>query len=360
MNIKHMKQLLLLILVSLVAGCASTPDPDPRITQLDNRLSDLMSNNDLASRGGEELARAQRALNTVKTQGQDMDDEDLDYSIYATGRLLDLARYAAETRWYEDRREQLVDQQSQLILQARTLEAEQAEMRAAAAKASAEAAELQRQMALQEAEAARAVRDEALQAAAFAEEQRELAMMAQAEAERLQAAAEEAADSAMSEAEKAKIVAAAEAAKAEAAIAEANAAKAAMQQLEAELTELKAKQTDRGLVITLGDVLFEFNQSDLKAGATRNLEPLLKALQNDLEQSVIIEGHTDNIGSESYNVSLSEQRAKSVKAYLTTAGIDDSRITTKGLGFAYPVASNDTSEGRQQNRRVEIILPQDE
>ncbi|WP_223787760.1 OmpA family protein [Marinicella meishanensis] len=360
MNHTHMKQLLILILVSLVAGCASTPDPDPRVMQLDNRLSDLMSNNDLASRGGEELARAQRALNTVKTQGPDMDDEDLDYSIYATGRLLDLARYAAETRWYEDRREQLVDQQSQLILQARTLEAEQAEQRAAAAKAIAEAAELQRQMALQEAEAAKLVRDEALQAAAFAEEQRELAMLAKTEAERLQLAAEAAADSAMSEAEKAKIVAAAEAAKAEAAIAEANAAKAAMQQLEAELSDLKAKQTERGLVITLGDVLFEFNQSDLKAGATRNLEPLVKALHEDLAQAVVIEGHTDNIGSEDYNVRLSEQRAASVKTYLTDAGIDGDRITTQGLGFTYPVASNDTSEGRQQNRRVEIILPQDE
>ena len=358
---KHLiKTILLFSTITILASCASTPKIDPRIVALENQLNDLMSQTELANRGGEDLARAQRALNLIKNEFNDMDDKDLDYSVFATGRMIELARYAAQTRWYEDQSEMLVDEQSQLVLQSRTLEAELAQQRARAANANAEAAELQRKMALEEAEAARMMRDEALKAAQYADEQKQAALVARAEAERLKVEAEAAANSAMSEAEKAKVMAAAEAAKAEAAMAEANAAKAAMEQLKSELTELKAKQTDRGLVITLGDVLFEFNKSDLIAGAARNLDPLVRALNDDPEQAVIIEGHTDNIGSESYNVSLSEKRAKSVKQYLTAAGIDGTRISTKGLGFEFPVASNDTNEGRQQNRRVEIILPQDE
>jgi OOP family OmpA-OmpF porin len=124
------------------------------------------------------------------------------------------------------------------------------------------------------------------------------------------------------------------------------------------LTELKTKRTDRGLVITLGDVLFEFNQSDLVPGAARNLDPLVTALQENPEQNIEIEGHTDNIGSESYNIDLSKRRAESVKDYLLKHDIAAERVSTEGLGFAYPVASNNTEAGRQQNRRVEIILPQ--
>ncbi len=358
---KHVSRMLVVVsLVALLASCASTPKMDPRVTALENQLSDLMSNTELASRGGDELKRAQQAVNQISSGFKDMDEEDLDYAVYATDRLIELAQYTAQARWYDDKREMLVEEQSKLVLEARTLEADLATQRAKEANASAEAAQLQREMALKEAEAARMMRDEALATAQFAEEQKQMALAARTEAEALKAEAEAAATSAMSEAEKAKLMAAAEAAKAEAAIAEAAAAKAAMQQLENELSELKAKQTDRGLVITLGDVLFEFNQAELKDGAARNLNPLVKALNADLEQAVIVEGHTDNIGSQAYNLSLSEQRAESVKAYLVSQGIDGSRVETAGLGFEFPVASNQTNEGRQQNRRVEIILPQED
>ncbi len=347
------------LICALLASCASTPKSDPRVTALEKRLGDLMSNKDLADRGGDELKRAQRAVNQVKNEFGDMDAQDLDFSIYATNRVIELAQYAAQARWFDDQRETLVEEQSQLILEARTLEADLATERAMKANASAQAAQAQRELALKEAEAARLMRDEALATAQYAEEQKQLAMNARAEAEELKAQAEAAASSAMSEAEKAKLMAAAEAAKAEAAIAEAAAARAAMQQLENELTELKAKQTDRGLVITLGDVLFEFNQADLINGAARNLDPLVKALNKDPEQSVIVEGHTDNIGSKEYNLSLSERRADAVKAYLVSQGITETRVSTEGLGFEFPVASNETNAGRQQNRRVEIILPQE-
>lgn len=354
------KTILILMLFSLLLSCASTPKSDSRVDALENQLSDLMSNTELATRGGEELKSAQKAMAQVKSGFGDMNEEDLNYAIYATDRLIELAKYTAQARWFDDRREMLVEEQSKLVLEARTLEADLATARALKANASAEAAQTQRETALQEAEAARMMRDEALATAQYAEEQKQLALESRAEAEELRIQAEAAAKSAMSKAEKAKIMAAAEAARAEAAIAEATAAKASMQQLESELSELKAKQTERGLVITLGDVLFEFNKAELKDGAARNLAPLVKALNADLEQSVIVEGHTDNIGNRSVNLALSEKRADSVKAYLVNQGIDGERVSTDGLGFDFPVATNDTNEGRQQNRRVEIILPQAE
>jgi len=351
-TIQHtMKFILVVSMMALLASCASTPEPDPRVEALQNRLSDLLANPELASRGGEELNRAQSAMKTIQNRPDNMNDQAYEYAIYATDRLIELAKYSAQARYYQDQREDLAEEQSQLVLQARTLEAEMAESRAERAKQSAMMAEQQRAQAMAQAQEAQQMRDAAMQAKAEAE-------AARSEAERLKAEAQEAAESAMSEAEKAKARADAEAARAEAAQAEAAAAKAAMNSLQNQLTDLQAKQTERGLVITLGDVLFEFNQSDLKAGAARNLQPLVKALSDNPEQQVIVEGHTDNVGSESYNLTLSEQRAQSVKDYLTSEGIDGDRIDIDGLGYEFPVASNDTASGRQQNRRVEIVLPE--
>lgn len=353
---KHNKQhiirfSLVILAMALLASCASTPEPDPRVDTLQNRLTDILANPELASRGGEELNRAQKAMKTIQNRPDGMNDQAYEYAIYATDRLIELAKYSAEARYYQDQREELSEEQSQLVLEARTLEAEMAEDRAQQARQSAEMAQQQRARALAEARDAQQVRDAALQARAEAE-------AARTEAERLKAQAQQAAESAMSEAEKARAQAQAEAARAEAAQAEAAAAKAAMNNLQNQLSELQARQTDRGLVITLGDVLFEFNKSDLKAGAARNLQPLVKALQNNPEQQVIVEGHTDNVGSEAYNLKLSEQRAQSVKDHLTGEGIDGDRIDIEGLGFEFPVAGNDTAAGRQQNRRVEIVLPE--
>ena len=129
------------------------------------------------------------------------------------------------------------------------------------------------------------------------------------------------------------------------------------QQLQQELAALQAKQTDRGVVLTLGDVLFETGQADLRAGALRNLYPLVTFLQKNPERQVMIEGHTDSVGSESSNLDLSQRRADAVRAFLLQNGAKASQITTRGYGKTSPVASNDTAAGRQQNRRVEIIIP---
>ena len=133
-------------------------------------------------------------------------------------------------------------------------------------------------------------------------------------------------------------------------------AKARAQELERELAELKAKRTDRGFVITLGDVLFEYNQARLKPGAQQNLYRLVSFLKQRPEQNVLIEGHADSSGSESYNLELSQRRAQAVQSFLVMNGISPERINVRGYGEAYPVASNDTTAGRQQNRRVEIVF----
>ena len=117
-----------------------------------------------------------------------------------------------------------------------------------------------------------------------------------------------------------------------------------------------ARATDRGLVLTLGDVLFETGRADLRAGSVADLDQLARFLAKYPDRTVTIEGHTDSVGGEDYNVGLSHRRAESVRSYLLRQGIDTTRIQTQGMGESVPVASNDTAGGRQQNRRVEIIV----
>jgi len=143
---------------------------------------------------------------------------------------------------------------------------------------------------------------------------------------------------------------------AQAATSQAQAATSQVQQLQQELAALQAKQTDRGLVLTLGDVLFETGKADLRPGALRNLYPLVTFLQKYPERRVLIEGHTDSVGSEAYNLDLSQRRADAVRDFLLQNGVNAAQLTTRGYGKASPVASNDTAGGRQQNRRVELII----
>ena len=126
--------------------------------------------------------------------------------------------------------------------------------------------------------------------------------------------------------------------------------------LEQELAALKARQTERGLVLTLGDVLFEYDKVNLKPGAMQNLYQLATFLTENPERNLIIEGHTDSLGSDSYNLELSRRRAQAVENFLLQNGVEPTRLTTRGYGEAYPVASNTTEAGRQENRRVEIVV----
>lgn len=133
-------------------------------------------------------------------------------------------------------------------------------------------------------------------------------------------------------------------------------AKARATQLDQELRALQAKETERGLELTLSDILFEVNKAELKPGAMRNLYQLAEFARQNPTRNMLIEGHTDSTGAESYNLDLSQRRADAVGNFLIDHGVSPERITTRGYGQAYPIAPNDTATGRQQNRRVEVVV----
>ena len=137
---------------------------------------------------------------------------------------------------------------------------------------------------------------------------------------------------------------------------EADVAKTKLMATQAELAALQAKHTDRGTVVTLNDVLFDTGQATLKPGADLTIERLAAFMKTNPQARVMIEGYTDSRGSDEYNDALSERRADSVENALVRRGVSSESVKAVGRGKAYPVASNETPEGRQQNRRVEIIF----
>jgi outer membrane protein OmpA-like peptidoglycan-associated protein len=126
--------------------------------------------------------------------------------------------------------------------------------------------------------------------------------------------------------------------------------------VQAELDALKATPTPRGLVMTLGDVLFDTGRAELKSGAGRKIDQLAQFLVEHPDRRVQIDGFTDSVGTDSYNEDLSQRRADAVKAALINRDVQPSRIGTEGYGKAYPVANNTDSGGRQLNRRVEVVI----
>jgi outer membrane protein OmpA-like peptidoglycan-associated protein len=130
-------------------------------------------------------------------------------------------------------------------------------------------------------------------------------------------------------------------------------------ELEAQLAELSAKQTDRGMVITLGDVLFGTDLARLNNEGINTAQKLVKILQSNPNRTVAVEGHADSTGSAAHNQELSERRAGAVRTALTELGISAGRISVRGYGESHPVAANDTAQNRQMNRRVEIVLSDD-
>jgi outer membrane protein OmpA-like peptidoglycan-associated protein len=135
-----------------------------------------------------------------------------------------------------------------------------------------------------------------------------------------------------------------------------DAASAESVRLQAQLDALKAKPTPRGLVLTLSDVLFDTGKADLNSGGERKLDQLVQFLTEYPDRRVQIDGFTDSVGTESYNLDLSQRRAQALQSALQRRGIDPARITSQGYGKQFPVASNADSGGRQLNRRVEIVI----
>ncbi|HSY06054.1 MAG TPA: OmpA family protein [Steroidobacteraceae bacterium] len=261
----------------LLAACAAAPVKPDGAAEARNKLTQLQSDPNLASRAPVAMKEADTA---VRVAEQPQADQELGaYRVYLADRKVEIARAQAETSLAEDQRATLSAQREGARLDARTREADAAHVAAANSELAAASSE---------------------QAAANSRQQ--------------------------------------------------------ATELQRQIDVLQAKPTDRGLVLTLGDVLFENGRADLKAGATGNLNRLVAFLNEYPDRNVAIEGFTDSVGSEDYNQGLSERRADSVKSYLTGQGIGATRLSASGKGKNDPVASNDSAAGRQQNRRVEVII----
>lgn len=143
----------------------------------------------------------------------------------------------------------------------------------------------------------------------------------------------------------------------EAQVAETDSANVRIRQMEEELEELNARETERGMVITLGDVLFDTSKAELRDSSINSVNKLADFFKAYPERTAVIEGYTDSTGDSNFNKSLSERRAMAVRDRLLSMGVERDRISTRGFGEENPVADNSTASGRQLNRRVEIVLP---
>ena len=308
-SIRGCKSALALGAAAALVACASVPANNAMLDEA-KASYERATNNAYAARGGTvELQRARVALQRAQAALEAGEEAAVvEHYAYLAKRAIDTALEAGKVIASDEAVVAAAAERQRIMIDLRTREAEAMQQRAAASAADADAA---RKLALEQQEQAAAARKQA-------EEQL---------------------------------------AKAQAANAAALAADEQAKRLAAQLEEMKAKKTERGIVLTLGDVLFDSGRSDLKPGALRTLEQLAAFLQGNPERSAIIEGHTDALGSLAFNQTLSEQRALAVKKALAERGIADTRISAVGFGPSKPVVGNDTAAGRQQNRRVEIILP---
>lgn len=280
--------------VAVLAACASTPPRNASLDEARAAYEQASTNPTIARVAVPELQQAQQALARADRSLKEGDSKaDVDHFAYLASQRTSVAVQAGRLAESDKTIADSNAQRDRILIESRTAEAE-----------------AQRNSAVQ-------ARDEA-EAARRLSEQR---------------------------------LAAAEAARQQASLSSNRAAS-----LEAELAAMKAQQTERGMVLTLGDVLFDTGKATLMGGAMRTVDQLATFLTNNPTRKVLIEGYTDSTGSDSTNLELSQRRADAVKLALTQRGIGIDRIDTRGLGKAYTVASNDTAAGRQLNRRVEVVF----
>jgi len=295
----------------LIAACASAPESPTGATEVRSRLTALQANADLAGRARVELREAEAAVREAELPVGQADRALALHRVYMADRKVSIAESLATARYAQDQRAMLSEKSDAIRLQARTREADRALDDAAVARGNA----------------------------ARAREETALARSSEARARTESADARNAATAAQTANRETSAQAARDAA-----------------EYERRIDDLQAASTERGLVLTLGDVLFATDSATLQAGPNGNLDKLVLFLAKYPARSVVIEGHTDNVGAANYNRGLSQRRADSVMSYLLEKGVPGQSLSAEGMGMDHPVASNATSSGRQQNRRVEIII----
>jgi outer membrane protein OmpA-like peptidoglycan-associated protein len=292
------------VLGLLLVSCTTAPKKDLALEQVRSQLEELKSDPELTGYAPLALGEAERALRQAEAATGDTQRIHL---IYMADRRIQVARAIAQREQLEQELDRLGTERSDLLVKASQLEAERARL---------------------EAERAR--------------------MMSEATAEDAQRAIEEA--------EQAKALAASSATAAQLARREADLALEQANTLRRQLENLQLRQTESGVVVTLGDVLFESGQTELREEAMASLVEVVDLLQSEPDKKIRIEGHTDSVGDANTNLEISQKRADAVLGALVSLGVDAARVTTQGMGEDFPIASNETDEGRAQNRRVDVIL----
>lgn len=296
---------LLLAIAALVGACSSGPSTTSLLDQTRSDYRMAQGNPNVATYAPLEMKQAGEALAQANAAASDNDSvEKIDKLAYLAKQKIALTQEVAKQKSAEAQVASAGKERDQVRLQQRTNEADQA-------KASAQQSQLAAQAA--QAESAEAERKTQLAQVQAAEAQRKT-QEAQARTAQLEA------------------------------------------QLAAQLADLAAKKTERGMVITLGDVLFGTDLARLSADGMRTAQKLADILQQNPQRNVLIEGFTDSTGSAAYNQDLSDRRAGAVQSALQELGVARERVAVRGYGEAHPVAANDTAQNRQSNRRVEIVL----
>lgn len=292
---------LAVLAAAALAACSSTP---PNNTMLDLARSDLrtaLADPQTRSLAPAELKQAADAVALAEASlARDDRMAQVDQLSYLARQRVALAREAADRKAAEAVVTEATAARDRMRLAARTREADDATLAASSARRDAAASQQQSAAAQQQ--------------AAMAQQQAAAARQQAGDAERRS------------------------------------------QALEAQLRELDAKKTERGLVITIGDVLFDTDRSELKSGGVRNIERLGSFLKEYPQRKAMIEGYTDSVGSDSHNQALSSRRADAVRTALVGLGVGSTQLLAQGYGEMHPVAGNDSAAGRQMNRRVEIVL----
>lgn len=297
----------------LLGACATTPMPPPALVEARSAMRQAEADPAVASLAPLELKKAVDALQRANTLfAEDRSSPSaIDSAAYIAGQQARTAMAAAQAKGNEAAIAGTQVERERMRADMRTAEAQRARAQTGVAQAQAGMAREQAALSAQRADISAQRADSADQRSATAQAQ--------------------AADAQQQTAE-----------------------------LQQRLNALQATQTERGLLVTLGDVLFETNQATIKPAALVSLRKLAEFLQVYPGRVILIEGHTDNIGSAASNEALSRRRADAVNAMLGAMGVSGQRVTTVGYGESYPVADNLTDSNRAMNRRVEIYIAEND
>lgn len=314
MKTKHVMPALLAI-AALIGACSSMPKTTSLLEQTRSDYVQAQNNPKIASYAALEMKQAGYAMEQANEAARkDNSDAKIDQLAYLAKQKIALTQEVAKQKSAEAEVGNTAKERDQLRLDQRTMEADRATTRATQSALAA-------QLALGEAADSQRRAQEAEKQAADAQGKTQMAADETAEAQRRTQEAE---------------------------------ARAA--QLEAQLADLAAKKTERGIVITLGDVLFAIDQASLNADGMRIAQKLAVVLRDNPQRTVMVEGFTDSTGSAQHNQELSERRATAVRGALLGMGVARERVAVRGFGESFPVVGNDTASSRQLNRRVEIVL----